>query len=61
MIFISTLKIKIQLIGLNNAFDGMKPESAHLRDNADIITQINLNKMMESRTNFMLETEFEKE
>jgi hypothetical protein len=35
----------------NNALDGIKPESAHLKDNAEIITQINLNKMMESRTN----------
>jgi hypothetical protein len=34
----------------NNALDGMKPENAHLKDNVAIITQINLNKMMESRT-----------
>jgi hypothetical protein len=35
----------------NNALNGIRPESAHLKDNVETITQINLNKMMESRKN----------
>lgn len=33
----------------NNAIDGIRPESAHLKDNVQIIKQINLDKMIQGR------------
>jgi hypothetical protein len=33
----------------NSAIDGIRPESAHLKDNVHIIKQINLDKMIEGR------------